>query len=381
MKTVSFEISKLFLKQAFSTISPAIKSNAIVPAIEFVHVHIKDGNALFKATDLENTIRVKKFLISAPDNDVKMLIPFAQVNKLLSVLPDQPIKIIYNHSKPKSSKVDVHTVTIDAGNSGSYVFDSFDPEEFPNPKPGKMNATVFNGIKLSEAIKSCLVHVDANHINAKLQGVFIGDEKDHGIVAMSTDGHGAAYHKTGTNAGEGFKSFLLRKDTAVILSEFCEKLEEVKIYTNEKNIGVSNNDVDIICTLMDFDTFVNVRSVVDRDLPITVEFGECQELVSMLRRGEISSIVPNPVVETTINPDMAIFEIKGHDGEIVSTQTVKCDADESLKLGLNVTGLKGVLNKQSGITTFQLNDERTAFKILFEDCPELTVIYTPSFLG
>lgn len=385
MKEAVIEIGHKELNNALKRVSAAVSANPTVPAMEFVHISINKNRAVFKSTDLHTTIKtVEQVMFCDQEEKVELLLPYAQVNKLLKVLPSTPITIKTFYQKGKYPSEDVYSLTL-VSDSNEYKFETFDPKVFPAPETPQMETFKVNGGALAVAIDLCLTTCEKSGntgFNPAFQGIHFCD--NGGKISLQSISQNCITRRDLTeDIPSDFVPFLVRYDIAEIISGFCKSEVNINMATDDNKIIIQTKNVMAQCPLMEYNKLPSVNTLMKNDYPIEIQIEEGAELSNALKRCLIVTNRPtDSMVRFTVEKGRMIIEtFDGLSKLQTSSQIINVEHNEDITFAANPALINQLIAGQQGQITFKMLNERTTGLIKFERDEYLTRAFTPGFLA
>lgn len=385
MKEAVIEIGHQELNSALKRVSAAVSANPTVPAMEFVHISINKNRAVFKSTDLHTTIKtVEQVMFCDQEEKVELLLPYAQVNKLLKVLPSTPVTIKTFYKKGKYPSEDVYSLTI-VSNSNEYKFETFDPKTFPAPATEQMETFPINGGALALSIETCLITCDKSSntgLNPAMQGIHFCEHS--GKISLQSIAQNCITRRDlAEDIPANFVPFIVRYDIADIIAGFCKSDVTVNIAVSNNKILVQTKNVVAQCPLMEYNKLPSVNALMANDYPIEIVIEECQELSAVLKRCLIVSNRPtDTMVKFTVEKEKMMIETFDSISKLqTSSQLISVEHTEDITFAANAGLINSLIAGQQGQVTFKMLNERTTGLLVFERDQQLTKAFTPGFLA
>jgi DNA polymerase-3 subunit beta len=290
------------LKNSLDAVSRIVGENASLPILKNVLISTENGKINIISTDLETA--VIKTVAGKIMEVGQITVPFTVFNNVINNIQSERIDI-----ENKELNVLVKTDSYEAKIQGMNY------EEFPIiPKIGvKEEYIEIKGDILKESILSVMSAAQVSELRPEISGVMIDVDGDT-IKFVATDSFRLAektiYSSDFTNNFEkGFKIIIPLKPAQEIVRIITDK-ETFKIYSDESQIMVKNDDITFITRIID-GKFPEYAPIIPKNVSTNLEISR-NELMGALKL--VSSFSPkNNEVVFRIIPDQKLLEVYSAD--------------------------------------------------------------------
>jgi DNA polymerase-3 subunit beta len=295
-------ILKNNLKNALDAASRTVGENINLPILKNVLIKSENGKINIISTDLETA--VIKAVAGKVIEDGQITVPFTIFNSVINNIQSERIDI-----ENKGLNVLVKTDSYEAKIQG------MNHEEFPIiPKIGAKEEYIeIKGDILKESLVSVMSASQISELRPEISGVMLNVDGET-IKFVATDSFRLAektiYSSDFTNNFEkGFKLIIPLKPAQEIVRIIADK-EIYKIYSDESQIMVKNDDITIITRLID-GKFPEYTPIIPKSVSTNLEISR-NELTGALKL--VSSFSPkNNEVIFKIVPEQKLVEVYSAD--------------------------------------------------------------------
>ena len=290
------------LKNSLDAVSRIVGENASLPILKNVLINAENGKVNIISTDLETAV-IKTVAGKIMENG-QITVPFTVFNNVINNIQSERIDI-----ENKGLNVLVKTDSYEANIQGMNY------EEFPIiPKIGiKEEYIEIKGDILKESILSVMSAAQISELRPEISGVMLDIDGDT-IKFVATDSFRLAektiYSSDFTNNFErGFKMIIPLKPAQEIVRIITDK-DTFKVYSDESQIMVKNDDITLITRLID-GKFPEYAPIIPKNVSTNLEISR-NELMGALKL--VSSFSPkNNEVIFRIVPDQKLLEVYSAD--------------------------------------------------------------------
>jgi len=290
------------LKNSLDALSRIVGENASLPILKNVLIKTEGGKINMVSTDLETAII--KTVAGKIMEDGQITVPFSVFNSVINNIQSERIDI-----ENKGVNILVKTDSYEAKIQGMNY------EEFPIiPKIGDKEEFIeIKGDILKESIVSVMSAAQISELRPEISGVMM-DVDGETIKFVATDSFRLAektiYGSEFTNNFErGFKMIIPLKPAQEIVRIITDK-DSFRIYSDESQIMVKNDDITLITRLID-GKFPEYAPIIPKNVTTSVEISR-NELSGALKL--VSSFSPkNNEVVFKIVPDQKMVEVYSAD--------------------------------------------------------------------
>lgn len=290
------------LKNSLDAVSKIVGENASLPILKNVLINAENGKINIISTDLETA--VIKTVAGKIMEDGQITVPFTVFNNVINNIQSERIDI-----ENKGLNILVKTDSYEAKIQGMNY------EEFPIiPKIGAKEEYIeIKGDILKESILSVMSAAQISELRPEISGVMLDVDGDT-IKFVATDSFRLAektiYSSDFTNNFErGFKMIIPLKPAQEIVRIITDK-DTFKVYSDESQIMVKNDDITLITRLID-GKFPEYTPIIPKNVSTNLEISR-NELIGALKL--VSSFSPkNNEVIFRIIPDQKLLEVYSAD--------------------------------------------------------------------
>jgi DNA polymerase-3 subunit beta len=290
------------LKNSLDAVSRIVGENASLPILKNVLIKSESGKINMVSTDLETAII--KTIAGKTVEDGQITAPFSVFNSVINNIQSERIDI-----ENKGLNILVKTDSYEAKIQG------MNHEEFPIiPKIGTKDEFIeIKGDILKESILSVMSAAQISELRPEISGVMV-DVDGETIKFVATDSFRLAektiYGSEFTNNFErGFKMIIPLKPAQEIVRIITDK-DLFRIYSDESQIMVKNDDITLITRLID-GKFPEYAPIIPKNVSTNIEISR-NELSGALKL--VSSFSPkNNEVVFRIIPEQKLLEVYSAD--------------------------------------------------------------------
>ena len=330
-------ILKNNLKNSLDSVSRIVGENTNLPILKNILIKAEKGKINIFSTDLETAII--KTVAGKIIEEGQITVPFVIFNNIINNIQSERIDI-----ENRELNIFVKTDSYEAKIQGMNY------EEFPIiPKIDTKNESIeIKGDSLKESFISVMSAAQISELRPEISGIML-DVEGEIIKFVATDSFRLAektiYSTDFTNNFErGFKIIIPLKPAQEIVKIITNK-ETIKIYSDENQLMIQNDDITLITRLID-GKFPDYISIIPKNISTSLEISRT-ELISALKLVSSFSSKNNEVIFKIIS-DQKLVEVCSADnllGENKYLITAKITG-EPLNISFNwrfiIDGLKNI---------------------------------------
>ena len=332
---MKFSTSKTELQQALQKLSKATPTRSTLPILGCVLLKASEEKTTLRATDLEITIQVE-IPVSLEQAGATAL-PLKTLLDITNELPETRVTFSVNNKN-------CATITTDMG---EYDLMAKPADEFPAvpDTPGSQPIDV-SGEILKNIIDATAFAVSKDELKPSLTGVLFRFG-NHGITAVSTDGHRLVKYTRKDFKSNGFVGDMIvpRKFLAFMSTQVSSGSVALLIGENHLTAKMEN---DMVLTRIIDERFPDYESVIPKENEKTMQVDK-NIFLGAIRRVSIFS--NKSTRQVALNIDATSCKITTEDPEKSSKAQEEIPVDfegEALTIGYNAEYLKDVVSHISG---------------------------------
>jgi DNA polymerase-3 subunit beta len=321
---MKFIISSGALLDKLQTVSGAILSKPVIPAIENFYFDIKDGKLTVTTTDLETFMQDSVEVQSK--EDIKICIPSKATIEILKALSEQPLNFTINND---NFSVELSTTT------GRYKLPGLSSDEYPlTPELNANNTFTLPSSALVRGINKTLFATGNDDLRIALTGVFF-EIQNEGINFVATDANRLVkYSYNGVQPNFETSFIIPKKSLNLLKSSLPTDDTPVTVEISDSNLKFTCGSLVLFTRIMD-EKFPDYKMVLPSDNNNIMQISR-QEILNAIKR--IAIFANQQTHQIKLKIAGSELSIMSEDIEKASEahETLACEFDgEDMEIGFN----------------------------------------------
>jgi DNA polymerase-3 subunit beta len=278
-----FSCEKNILVEALSGVSRSVAVKSNIPALEGVHVTVKNDFAELESYNMEFGVKTKINVSDAKEGS--MVIPAKIFTEIARKLPEGMIEV----------NAEKFEVEISCG-SCRFSISGFDSKDFPN-LPDVEDEKFINlpADILQSMIRQTIFAVSTDSENRGIHSGTLVEVKDKFLTFVSVDGFRLALRRRPTDVDYDFKLVVPGKALNELMRLLPNDESSVKIFLSERYIFFETGKYTLLSRLLEGD-FIDYQSTIPQESSTQIKL-KAKSMISALERVAlvISDRLKNPV--------------------------------------------------------------------------------------
>jgi DNA polymerase-3 subunit beta len=276
----------------------------------------------------------------------------------LRELPDQPLTFDIND---ETLEVFIYYL------NGKYNFVGLKGDEYPDPKPLKvdsaMSLTIDSEMLLSGINRTVFATAD-DELRPVMNGIYV-DITSNDLTFVASDGHKLVRVTTTESKGDGRSSFILPKKPANLLKSILPRENgNIEINFDENNAYISMSNYKMVCRFVE-GRYPNYNSVIPQNNSNSVILDRLT-LLNALKRVSVFSNPSIGLVKLQLSEEKIVITAQDIDFLTAAEETISCTYEGNvMNIGFKAVFLIEILdNIPSSDVRIELSDPSRAGLIL-----------------
>jgi len=329
---MTFSVSSTELLKKLQLAGGAIGTNVVMPILEDYHFTLEGNTLIIKASDLETTI-ITQLEVNGNENG-QIAVPAKILSETLKSLPQQPITF--------RSDIDNFGIEI-TSSTGKYKMAGEDASDFPKtPESDEVDEIKIPAKAIINGIGKTLFATSNDELRPAMSGVLFQIDFDK-IVMVATDAHKLVKYTYNDIKSEIVTQFIVPKKVLSQLKGSLSNSSDLKISFNKSNAFFVNDDVQMICRLID-SRYPDYNAVIPVENPNRMSVNRA-DLHSSLKRIAFYANQTTNQVTFTISDGSLTINAQDKDFSNEATEQLTCVYEgEPIQISFNAKFLAEMLS-------------------------------------
>ena len=354
---MKFVISSASMLNHLQAINRVINSKSTLPILDCFLLELKGEKLTLTAADSETRLETWVDVNSA-EGEGSLAINAKNLLDPLRELPDQPLTFDIND---ETLEVFIYY------QNGKYNFVGLKGDEYPNPKPLKvdssMSITIDSEMLLSGINRTVFATAD-DELRPVMNGIYV-DITAEDLTFVASDGHKLVRVTTTESKGDGRSSFILPKKPANLLKSILPRENgNVEVNFDENNGYITMGNYKMVCRFVE-GRYPNYNSVIPQNNTNSLILDRLT-LLNALKRVSVFSNPSIGLVKLQLSEDKIVITAQDIDFLTAAEETISCTYEGNvMKIGFKAVFLIEILdNIPSSDVRIELSDPSRAGLIL-----------------
>lgn len=354
---MKFVISSASMLNHLQAINRVINSKSTLPILDCFLLELKGEKLTLTAADSETRLETWVDVNSA-EGEGSLAINAKNLLDPLRELPDQPLTFDIND---ETLEVFIYY------QNGKYNFVGLKGDEYPNPKPLKvdssMSITIDSEMLLSGINRTVFATAD-DELRPVMNGIYV-DITAEDLTFVASDGHKLVRVTTTESKGDGRSSFILPKKPANLLKSILPRENgNVEVNFDENNAYITMGNYKMVCRFVE-GRYPNYNSVIPQNNTNSLILDRLT-LLNALKRVSVFSNPSIGLVKLQLSEDKIVITAQDIDFLTAAEETISCTYEGNvMNIGFKAVFLIEILdNIPSSDVRIELSDPSRAGLIL-----------------
>lgn len=354
---MKFVISSASMLNHLQAINRVINSKSTLPILDCFLLELKGEKLTLTAADSETRLETWVDVNSA-EGEGSLAINAKNLLDPLRELPDQPLTFDIND---ETLEVFIYY------QNGKYNFVGLKGDEYPNPKPLKvdssMSITIDSEMLLSGINRTVFATAD-DELRPVMNGIYV-DITAEDLTFVASDGHKLVRVTTTESKGDGRSSFILPKKPANLLKSILPRENgNVEVNFDENNGYITMGNYKMVCRFVE-GRYPNYNSVIPQNNTNSLILDRLT-LLNALKRVSVFSNPSIGLVKLQLSEDKIVITAQDIDFLTAAEETISCTYEGNvMNIGFKAVFLIEILdNIPSSDVRIELSDPSRAGLIL-----------------
>ena len=323
---MKFKCEKNILLKILINISRSVSAKSNIPALEGIHITVKNSHILFESFNMEFGIKTS---IRISDNfseteEGSIVVPAKLFTEIIKNLPDSEILF-------ETKKLEILISCLEC----NFSISGISSEDFPKlPLIEDEKELVISSKIIKNIIQQTIFAVADNIENSSVHTGELWSLNNNILTVVAVDGFRMAIKNESVNLPDNFKFIIPGKALAEILRLISSDEENIKIYISERYAFFKFGNYTFLSRLLE-GSFIDYASAIPSEYNTKVKLNVKEAISSLCRVAVVvNDHIQNPV-KAIINPN-GIFKLSCHTSNGHSNDEFKAEIQgDSIEIAFN----------------------------------------------